>query len=46
MACHMVGLMWILVTRREFYADASKEMLQKKFRRYGLKLEGCESNAA
>lgn len=46
LARRMVGLMWILVTRREFYADASKEMLQKKFRQYGLKLEGWESNAA
>ena len=46
LARRMVGLMWILVTRREFYADASKEMLQKKFRQYGLKLEGWESNVA
>jgi len=38
--------MWILMTRREFYAGASKEMLQKKFRQYGSKLEGGESNAA
>ena len=42
----MVGLMWILVTRKEFYADASKETLQKKFRHYGLKSEGWESNVA
>jgi len=42
----MVGLMWILVTRREFYADASKEILKKKFRQYGLKFEGWESIAA
>jgi transposase len=46
LARRMVGLMWILVTRREFYADASKEMLKKKFRQYGLKLEGWESNVA
>lgn len=42
----MVGLMWILVTRKEFYADASKDMLQKKFRHYGLKTEGWESKVA
>jgi transposase len=42
----MVGLMWILVTRKEFYADASKDMLQKKFRHYGLKSEGWESKVA
>lgn len=46
LARRMVGLMWILVTRKEFYADASKEMLKKKFRQYGLKLEGWESNVA
>jgi len=46
LARRMVGLMWILVTRREFYADASKEILKKKFRQYGLKFEGWESIAA
>jgi len=38
----MVGFMWILVTRREFYADASKEALRKKLRRYGIKPAGWE----
>lgn len=46
LARRMVGLMWILVSRREYYADASKEMLEEKFRHYGLKLEGWESNVA
>jgi len=46
LARRMVGLMWILATRREFYADASKAMLRKKFRQYGLKSEGWESNVA
>jgi hypothetical protein len=38
--------MWILATRREYYADVSQEILEKKFRRYGLKYEGGESPAA
>jgi hypothetical protein len=42
----MVGLMWILAIRREFYADASKAMLQEKFCQYGIKLEGWESKIA
>jgi len=46
LARRMVGLMWILVTRHEYYADASKEMLESKFKRYGLKFEGWESNVA
>lgn len=46
LARRMVGLMWILVTRREFYADAPKEVLRKKFRQYGLKSEGWESIVA
>jgi transposase len=46
LARRMVGLMWILVTRKEFYADASKDILRKKFRQYGLKLEGWESKIA
>jgi transposase len=46
LARRMVGLMWILVTRHEYYADASKEMLRKKFRYYGLKKEGWESIVA
>jgi transposase len=46
LARRMVGLMWILVTRREYYADASKQMLEKKFRRYGLKSEGWEAFVA
>lgn len=46
LARRMVGLMWILVTRHEYYADASKEMLERKFKRYGLKFEGWESNVA
>jgi len=46
LARRMVGLMWILVTRREYYADASKQMLEKKFRRYGLKSEGWEASVA
>jgi transposase len=46
LARRMVGLMWILVTRHEYYVDASKEMLERKFKRYGLKLEGWVSNVA
>jgi hypothetical protein len=46
LARRMVGLMWILVTRHEYYADASKEMLESKFRRYGLKFGGWVSNVA
>ena len=46
LARRMVGLMWILVTRREYYADASKQMLEKKFRQYHLKTEGWESKIA
>jgi transposase len=46
LARRMVGLMWILVTRKEFYADATKDMLRKKFRLYGLKIEGWESKVA
>jgi hypothetical protein len=46
LARRMVGLIWILVTRHEYYADASKEMLKSKFKRYGLKFEGWESNVA
>jgi transposase len=45
MARRMVGLMWILATRREYYADVSKESLRKKFRSYGLKTGGWESAA-
>lgn len=44
-ARRIVGLMWILVTRKEFYADASKEALRKKFRYYKLKEEGWASIA-
>lgn len=46
LARRMVGLMWILVTRHEYYADVPKELLQKKFRFYGLKKEGWASIAA
>jgi transposase len=46
LARRMVGLMWILVTRHELYADAPKEMLRKKFRQYGLRSEGWESIVA
>lgn len=46
LARRMVGLMWILVTRREYYADASKQKLERKFRQYGLKSEGWESSVA
>lgn len=44
-ARRIVGLMWILVSRREFYADASREGLRKKFRYYKLKEEGWASIA-
>lgn len=46
LARRMVGLMWILVTRREYYIDASKDLLERKFRRYGIKFEGWKSKAA
>ncbi len=46
LARRMVGLMWILVTRREFYADASRQTLERKFKQYGVKFEGWESIVA
>ena len=42
-ARRIIGLMWILATRREFYAGASKEQLVKKFRLYKFKSEGWEA---
>jgi transposase len=46
LARRMVGLMWILVSRREVYADIPKPVLEKKFHQYGLKFKGWESNVA
>ncbi len=46
LARRMVGLMWILVTRHEYYADASRDMLERKSRRFGIKFEGWKSKAA
>jgi transposase len=34
----MMTLMWLLVRRREYYADASKEYLARKFRYYKVGL--------
>jgi transposase len=39
-ARRLVSLLWILVTRREFYADMSQETLKKRFRYYKIKYEG------
>jgi hypothetical protein len=37
--------MWVLATRREFYAGASKEQPVKKFRLYKLNSKGREALA-
>jgi hypothetical protein len=39
-ARRLVCLLWLLVTRREFYADISREGLMKRFRRYKIGYEG------
>jgi hypothetical protein len=39
-ARRLVCLLWILVTRREFYADMSRESLMKRLRRYKITYEG------
>jgi hypothetical protein len=39
-ARRLVCLLWILVTRREFYADMSREGLMKRLRRYKITYEG------
>lgn len=44
-ARRMVGLLWILVTRKEFYSSVSREALERKFKYYGVKHEGWESAA-
>jgi hypothetical protein len=41
-ARRLVCLLWLLVTRREFYADISREGLMKRFRRYKITYEGLE----
>ncbi|MDR0689237.1 MAG: transposase [Spirochaetaceae bacterium] len=43
-AWRIIGLMWVLATRREFYAGASKEQLVKKFRLYKLNSKGWEAS--
>ncbi|MDR0583928.1 MAG: hypothetical protein LBG57_06220, partial [Treponema sp.] len=45
-ARRIIGLMWILATRRKFYAGASKEHLVKKFRLYKLNSKGREALAS
>ncbi|ULQ58600.1 transposase [Brucepastera parasyntrophica] len=45
-ARRMVTLMWILVRRKEFYADISTEQLKRKFRYYHIHYEGWESKIA
>jgi transposase len=42
----LVGLMWTLVTRRQFYADVSKAHLERKFRYYKLNFEGWDALAS
>ena len=42
----MVTLMWVLVRRKEFYADCKREQLEIKFRKYKLNYEGWESKSA
>jgi transposase len=42
----LVGLMWTLVTRRQLYADASREHLERKFRYYKLNFEGWDALAS
>jgi hypothetical protein len=39
-ARRLACLLWILVTRREFYADMSREGLVKRLRRYKITYEG------
>jgi transposase len=38
----MMTLMWLLVRHREYYADASKEYLARKFRYYKVDYEECK----
>jgi transposase len=42
----LVGLMWTLVTRRQLYADVSREHLERKFRYYKLNFEGWDALAS
>jgi hypothetical protein len=39
-ARRLTGLLWILASRREFYADMSEEGLRKRFRYYKIAYEG------
>jgi transposase len=41
-ARRLVCLLWILATRREFYADMSREGLWKRFRYYKISYEGWD----
>jgi transposase len=41
-ARRIVGLMWVLVRRRELYADATREGLERKFRHYKVNYGGWE----
>ena len=45
-ARRIIGLMWILARRREFYAGVSKERLVRKFRLYKLNSRGWEALAS
>ena len=42
----MVVLMWVLVRRKEYYADSKTEQLEAKFRKYKLNYGGWESKSA
>ncbi len=44
-ARRMVGMLWILVTRKEFYSSVQRTTLERKFKYYGVKYGGWESAA-